>query len=381
VRRKLKRIIFFLSSLALIIGLIPISVVGADDTTVSVEDAAAAARYYTYAYPSLPDAENTIIGETPITYYSVDHRPIAYEFTILDQGSSKPAGFIVIAATREWMPLLERGNGKAPSGYIPDINSTNRVSQTIDNPTIYYFGGMAYYVQLPSEDDKLMHLLSGNIISLPEKQPKLSMDAEQARDAWANIGQEPTREPFTEISGVPSWYQSSIWSPISDEGGGEDDWPDCRGNANDPWNNWDGCAPIAGAMVLGYWDANGYSAVPNDDETVIDDCHHFMDTDNSGATNIADIAPGIDDTSQYYGYDFICWLDTNETWSDVTGEINASRPFVLALEWDGGGHAITVRGYRTSTNEIRFHNTYDDWSWEMTFGDWEWADIIKVVAD
>lgn len=224
-----------------------------------------------------------------------------------------------------------------------------------------------------------MHLISGEIIPFPKKQPKLLMNAEQAQEAWLNIGQEATREAFTEISGVPSWYQSSSWSLISDEGGGEDDWPECRGSADDPWDNWDGCGPIAGAMVLGYWDSNGYSSIPNNDETVIDDCHHFMDTDDTGETSVYDIAPGIDDTSQYYGYDFSSSLDSDETWSDVIGEINASRPFVLALEWDDDGHGITVRGYRASTSEIRFHNCWDDWSHEITFGNWEWAYIIKTI--
>lgn len=146
------RISAFMGTLLITLALlIPISIVGADNNEVSAKNAIEAAEYYNYTYPSLPDAGNTIVKKTPITYYTIDNQPIAYEFTILDQESSKPLGYIIISATQKLMPLLERGSGPAPSSYINKINYTYKLSEKPNDTTIYYLGGMAYYIKLPPQ--------------------------------------------------------------------------------------------------------------------------------------------------------------------------------------------------------------------------------------
>ena len=377
-----------------------------DDSIVTVNQAASTALYYVDLYS---DAETSWQGATlvgpPMTYYSVDNRPVAYEFTVLnDKGADN--GFIIISATKDWMPVLERGLGKAPSSYIGEAYSVAIKRQLVDvgslgEPVIYYFGAFSYYTQFGQKmiDDKLMiNLCMGDVITRPEQQPTLSFEKDKARAEWdkvnkatlmsssiiynMNLFSSPHQSnTIVQITGVPSWWQvngSSIWC---DEGDGSDSYPDCQGPPDDPWDDWDGCGPIAGAMVLGYWDSHGY---PNfyswDDEYLIDDCHYYMNADYYGATDTAYVTSGIHDVSVLYEYDFTCTRDTSVLWSDITTEINAGRPFVLAADFgDYGSHGVTVRGYNDSTYEILVHDTYDNWTHYITFEDWNWAHLISVI--
>lgn len=49
----------------------------------------------------------------PVMYHSRDDRVSAYEFTVTKAGAE--AGYIVVSARMDWMPVLEFGSGKAPS--------------------------------------------------------------------------------------------------------------------------------------------------------------------------------------------------------------------------------------------------------------------------
>jgi hypothetical protein len=305
------------------------------------------------------------------------------------------------------MPLLERGEGKAPSAYIGDayaiaLNENIVNEGELGKPVIYYFGGLSYYTQFgPTmiEDQKMIHLRSGMIIQKPIEQPTLCMDKEKANAEWDKINKGLIRSSsiiptigitnqqlsytIIQITGVPSWSQSSIWSIWSDEGGGSTPYPACSGSADDPWENWDGCTAIAGAMVLGYWASHGYSDINiDDDEYLIDDCHYYMDTHDDGGTDWEDAAPGVVAVSQLYGYNFTCVRDTNVSWADITNEINAGRPFILSatnFPWSGWCHSVTVRAYTTDTSEIGYHNTWDDITNWFTFGNWSYVEINKVT--
>jgi hypothetical protein len=240
----------------------------------------------------------------------------------------------------------------------------------------------------------------GDVVPRPEEQPALSFDKDKARAEWSrvnkatllsssiiptfNLFSSPQPKTTVQITGVPSWWQSPNNNLFCDEGGGSDSYPDCQGPPDDPWANWDGCSPIAGAMVLGYYDANGYSNFPtNDDEYLIDDCHYYMNTSDAGATSGADIAPGIADVSQLYSYNFTCTRDTSVSWSDITGEIDAGRPFVLSASFTNGwgDHSVTARAYNDTPNpdEIGVHNTYDNYTHWVAWGAWTYVELAKVT--
>jgi len=376
-----------------------------NDTLVSETEANLAASYYLNYYNEEEDIWKDTNLSAPITYYSVKDQPIAYEYSVLNR-EGLSIGYLIISATKDWMPLLERGEGKAPSAYLGDAYAIalneNLVNEgEFGNPVIYYFGGLSYYTQFgPTmiEDQRMIHLRSGMVIQKPTEQLTLCMDKEKANAEWNKLNKaaiqsssivpiigatnQQQSNTIIQITGVPSWHQSSGWSIFCDEGGGALSYPDCQGPPDDPWANWDGCGPIAGAMVLGYWGDHGYSSFPtNDDEYLIDDCHYYMGTSDAGSTTVTSVAPGIADVSELYGYDFTCNFDSSVSWADITNEIDNGRPFVLMVNSAefGGSHAITVRGYDSSTSLIYFHNTWDDFTNDITFGNWNWAYMATVI--
>jgi hypothetical protein len=247
-----------------------------DDSVVTDKKAASVASYYVEMYSAEETSwQGATLSDSPVTYYSVDNQPVAYEFTVLnDKGLNN--GFIIISATKDWMPVLERGLGKAPSLYIGEAYSVAMEKQLVNEgdfvkPIIYYFGAFSYYTQFGLkmiESKQMINLCMGDVIPVPEEQPILSFDKDQARAEWDRVEKAklktssfiPSINMFSshqtntivQITGVPSWWQSPNPNLFCDEGGGSNPYPGCSGPPDDPWANWDGCSPIAGAMVLGY---------------------------------------------------------------------------------------------------------------------------------
>jgi len=107
-----------------------------------------------------------------------------------------------------------------------------------------------------------------------------------------------------------------------------------------------------------------------------------MNTSSTGSTPWEDIAPGINEVSQLYSYDFTCVRDTNVSWSDITNEIDNSRPCLLSAypyPSTSSTHSVTVRAYNDSSYEIGLHNTWDNFTNWITFGDWSYAELVTVT--
>lgn len=164
----------------------------------------------------------------------------------------------------------------------------------------------------------------------------------------------------------------------------------------------DGCAPTAGMMVLGYWDAKGYpSYIPGTNDwatnqaaikTAISSTLHQRDyvptpdpgtnhndncladfmgtsrdpmdygwspvwtpTGGGVGSGLEDYAnwrgyPAVDTSNEYMGFPYV----PSFTFSDLQSEINANRPMVFLVDTDGDGdtnHFVPVIGYRTSPRE------------------------------
>lgn len=373
----------------------------AADNNVTAEEAKEAALFY------IDKFSNTIIPEwgsakvsQPVSYYSIDKVKVAYEFTVLKEG--KQAGFIIISSTKDWTPALEWGIGIAPSAYLSFANQMAVDDGYISyrdrlglEPEILYWGAMTYSAQLGDKmkrEGSAYHLPTGIVRQLPVEQPDLRLDKEFAQAAWASIHQQTMSklllDAYTnEISGVPAWFQTSYSHGSCDEGDdGSAEYPDCAGEANDPWYNWDGCAPISGAMVLGYWDNNGYSSFPNGDEALIDHCHYEMDTTYYGSTTVGDIDDGIEGVSQLYSYNFNSTIiaDTAISFTaSLVGEVDAGRPFVLAMTDHPtyGNHAVCGWGYYFDgfVQSIGTHDTWDTSEHWISFWSWDDAWLIKVI--
>jgi hypothetical protein len=116
---------------------------------------------------------------------------------------------------------------------------------------------------------------------------------------------------------------------------------------------------------------------------LIDDCHYYMFTGYSGDTPGQYIAFGIGYVSNKYSYHFTCTRDTSVTWSDITGEINAGRPFVLSASFTQGWgqHSVTVRAYdeSPSPDQIGVHDTFDNQTHWVNCGDWTYVELAKVT--
>ena len=262
-----------------------------DYATVSVDEASRVAQRYVEKFSaiSFPDWTDAKVSE-PETYYRVDGGKAAYEFTVLN--GKGPAGFIIISAIKDWIPVLEMSGGKAPSAFLPEATEiavekgyigVDEVSET--KPHVLYWGALTYSVQIGAKmesERKACFLPTGQFYDVPEQQPQLRMNQEQARAAWDSLEQDEVRDllRYTEdyISGVPAYYQVDYIDQYCDEYDEYASYPWCVGIANDPWSTYDGCAPIAGAMIFGYWDNNGYSS-SSDDEELIDYLHEYMYTD------------------------------------------------------------------------------------------------------
>ncbi|UCG53025.1 MAG: choice-of-anchor D domain-containing protein [Candidatus Latescibacterota bacterium] len=186
-----------------------------------------------------------------------------------------------------------------------------------------------------------------------------------------------------------------------------------------------GCGPTAGGMVIGYWDANGFSLlVPGDASTQTNDVNQMIATGDGPGTHYDDYSlpldaapgpiepdrseppPGDEHPSDcvadfmrtswsaagnYYGWSWFSDADNaltgyvdyvnatygvqyqatawNETWGaftweDLQSEIAAGRPMVFLVDTDADGstdHFVTVIGWR-DTNGYNEYACLDTWA-------------------
>lgn len=118
-----------------------------------------------------------------------------------------------------------------------------------------------------------------------------------------------------------------------------------------------GCSPTAGSNIIAFWDINGYIDLI-DGLTVNQVIAHlavFMDTDSSGGTNRADIAPGIVDYCEYMGYNnFSYGIKNAPSFSQCKYEVDQGRPAIVSIDNEVsfpttshpyGNHSVTLVGY------------------------------------
>jgi len=230
---------------------------------------------------------------------------------------------------------------------------------------------------------------------------ELKFNKEKARKDWNTLVSTSDYEiqyldyEYNKIYGVPAWTSD-------DSGNSNIQYPNNVGSAPDPWNDWDGCSPIAGSMVIGYYESL------LDKEEIIDILHHTMSTSTDGWTYFWNIDNGIDDFDDEYNtllnsgivsQPISHWFDGSNDWYvstfDITREIDNSRPFILSMtdagsSTDGvgpyGDHSVTVVGYWywQSDEDYEFyliiHNTWDSEEHYFTYGNWNTAVATYVYA-
>lgn len=361
-----------------------------DDSFVTQKEADNAAQYFMKEFTSLYPIWAKAKISNPVTYYSIaeNSAPIAYEYTLIRAEES--VGFMFISATKNLNPLLECSGGKAPSSYLNSVKTTIDKTEYVSDdttPLLLYWGALTYSVQYNDQmkkDGVAIHLLNGKLQKVPDS-INLQIDKNKARTLWNelsyiianNISIKSDRGLVT-INGVPAYYQSG---EHGDAGGGAISFPVCAGPTIDPWYAWDGCSPIAGAMIHGYWDSHGYPNLPDGEDTLIDYNHYYMGTSIAGDTWDWNIDDGIRDIFDLCGYDF----DVNNTnftnWNDITTQVDAENPAVMSFT--GGtynGHSTTLVGYADWAlyDFIILHDGYDTSGHVISYGDWSICLMTKV---
>jgi Peptidase_C39 like family len=372
------------------------------ENSVTAAEAENAALQYVARFSSsiMPEWSNAQVSE-PVPYYSfIDDTIAAYEFTVLNNGND--VGFIVISARKDWMPALEWGSGEAPSSHMDEakcvaVENGFSSNDGIMEAKIYYNGALSQSVQFGEKmknKGNIINLFSGLVEQISKEQNPLQMDKNKANRAWEEISQCTKALSTTSvqsaaaasqkiISGVPAYYQHNQCDVCCDCGHGTVQYPACVGIARDPWEEGDGCAPISGAMVLGYWRTHGYPNISPDDETLIDHGHAKMNTDFYGQTQSWYVASGINLVSNIYSYHFQATSYSPVWWSDIVNEVNANRPFALSV-WGHptyGNHVLCGFGYYYDdwVSSIACYDTFGTSIHYILYLNWSQAMITKVL--
>jgi len=353
--------------------------------------------------PQYREWSDAKVSKIPQFYYLPDGSKVAYEFTVLKNG--KVVGYILISARKDLPPVLEFGKSRPPSMNLGKVKTKYKVKRLL------YLGALLYGADIGN--GKAVHLRDMRLMTYPFK-VTFNMDHKAAEASWEGILKKINTDMFSNsdveiqsstpvvsdwgyIWGVPSWTSE-------DAGNADIPYPDNVGDLPDPWDDWDGCTPIAASMVLGY-----YISYP-DKESIIDILHHTMNTGGHWYTNpwetaIQDIDDGIDNFAEEYHrisgqtipYDFDGSNDHYVSMDDVKRQIKTyGRPFVLTIT--GGpygtlsGHSVAVMGYTEWENledgvtwmYLTIHNTWyngDEGVDSILFGDWTIAVATYVTAN
>ncbi len=361
------------------------------NTILSIEDGAKIASFYalelSQTIPELTDWNNSVV-EHAITYYDLNGDKTAYAYVI---ENNEFQGYILISATKDNYPILEFSKGKLPhmkseineksQGIVQDYATENSLS--VEESIPIYEGATFYYneykmkdKQSKSEKKILVDLSKQKVIDITEVASSdlaENLDTTKAQDiqkAWKDLDARMAKH----VNSKSSFTVTSSIGYIYDV----------------PFELWYlGCAPTSAAMVLEYWDENGYSGLPYGDP-LIEDLADAMGTTAAGSTSISMIDDGIEDVCSDYGYaNFNAINDGSLTMAETKNEINADRPFVLSM-LDGGigsgytqpynDHAVTCVGYSDGTTDYVFlHDTWDDEDHHyITFGNWDSATATWV---
>jgi hypothetical protein len=119
---------------------------------------------------------------------------------------------------------------------------------------------------------------------------------------------------------------------------------------------WAGCAPTAAAVVLNYWNQNGYPGLADSMVQAIIDLHDHMQTPPCGGpTNYDNQIDGIRAYLSARGFAFEAEAIT-PSFDALKQEINGGRPVILS----NGGHSFVCKGYDDTDQQLLLDMNYGD---------------------
>ncbi|WP_258083785.1 C39 family peptidase [Thermococcus thermotolerans] len=331
---------------------------------------------------------NGAVPTNPTPLYFPDGRLAAYEFRMVKNG--KTIGYIIVSANRNLPPaILEAGFGKkTPSDMMKELAARKGVKTY----RFAYFSGLNYGILAGA---KVVDM-KGREYRKPEK---YILQTGAYAGSWDTATQYTTQAATLidqkVLWDVPRWTES-------DPGGASDSLPpgansigqistlansyDYIGPNADPWDDWDGCAPIAASMIIGYYEIQYRDSWYK--EAVIDILHETMLTDDGGWTSTSNIGRGIENfynRAMYLHSEGVLYYAPHYTYTTSTVdnpsnsllftyvmlEIGTNRPLILTASkasgenfgWSGAFHTTTVAGYSSysdGTKYLYIHTTYSD---------------------
>ncbi len=167
-------------------------VVITDENRISQSESDAVALYWmNNSISFIPSWEGAELSAPVIYRYVADAtQAIAFEYTVLINGES--AGHIIVSACKDLQPVLEFGEGNAPSSYTESARQHAVEKNYIiddDEPLIFYWGAATYSVQFGNEmgkDRVAIHLPTGRLENIP-RQMYTQIDKIDARASWDNL--------------------------------------------------------------------------------------------------------------------------------------------------------------------------------------------------
>lgn len=307
-------------------------------------------RGATVGEPTLFHAQNE--GRGP------EYVPSVYVFAVRKNG--RDVGYVTTGANDAWSAVVEYSPATPPQREVATAKATARENGATPSGRLLYHGGVKYGIEL--DDDRAVNVRNGR----PEPVTR-GVDFEQIDADQTSGGVTTLATDYDYLWEVPAWEDED----------------------ND--GSWDGCAPIAGSMIIGFHEGNSQSdtgaAVDYTDEL-----HQTMNTDSDGYTNWWDIDDGFDKFSGgSNSYDGTNIYAGDHSYPDFTiREISDNaRPFICNMSSAGsaddrsqgyGDHSVCVVGYDDGVDEFIVHDTWDNSSHHFDWGNWSSYSYTAVTV-
>lgn len=341
----------------------------------------------------------------PETFYSrvrttpsPEYEKSAYVFPITDDGTN--LGYITISAQADCPPILEYSRATPPQDKVGKTNDTVKKLSTKATGRFLYSGGLSYDYEL--QNGNAVSLGGQFVKSLPETASlsRLNFDSATSKKKWqaqtsddevsimdntgGGDGGSGLPDSYT-IDGVPG-YATDYISGSDGKDTSNDTFSEYNGSPGDYWHKYDGCAPYAGANIVGFHEDISLYSWDRRNE-LIDRMHRNMETGNNIYTAMDKIAPGIEKYSNGT-YSYSATYNTSFSASALKQEVYEYNPAMLSL-WGGetedgsrtyDEHSVCVFGYDHTSSDLLW-KIYDSWGYQehmLQNGNWNAAETVFV---
>ena len=320
-------------------------------TPISLETARAAAEFQmraTIAGDASGDWSGAkIVAE--MTLYDLAGEVTAYHFVVHQAG--QPAGYLTVAALSLPNPVLEFATtGPSPlTATASTLQAAGVTALAPDHPLYLGLLGYAYEVAGATPQSRtVVQLLDGATYIIPADVAATPLRTFVEAAPPPTLSTQATTA-YRLIAGVPDWNQ--FWGS---------------------YGCWSGCSPTSGAIIMGFWDNNGYgNLIAGSDwqgavNTMRTEMGTYCGQDGTGWTQINNISSGMINYASAKGYTFASELWCSDcgvaaSYANFQGEIDANRPILVDVIGHAqyGNHSIVGVGYDSAGSYLIIH---DNWS-------------------